>query len=152
MVHSFELALATLPRQTRSMPPIRAEPRLLIIFFHFPQAILDFSQDLDVGLFDRVVNAFYMGSGQEVRLPAYQSKRSPVWLWPGDLTQVLPPRLAKASPGGAYSVPRVPRFMATGAGYFGDCWLDAVQGVFQPLGVWRLLMRCMPAVYWSPDS
>ncbi|KAG8705419.1 Karyopherin transporter [Ceratobasidium sp. 395] len=29
------------------------------------EAILDFSQDLDVGLFDRVVNAFYMGSGQE---------------------------------------------------------------------------------------
>jgi len=28
-------------------------------------AILDFSQDLDVGLFDRVVNAFFMGSGQE---------------------------------------------------------------------------------------
>ncbi|KAG9080628.1 Karyopherin transporter, partial [Ceratobasidium sp. 370] len=30
-----------------------------------PPAILDFSQDLDVGLFDRVVNAFYLGSGQE---------------------------------------------------------------------------------------
>ncbi|KAG8721351.1 Karyopherin transporter [Ceratobasidium sp. 394] len=30
-----------------------------------PPAILDFSKDLDVGLFDRVVNAFYLGSGQE---------------------------------------------------------------------------------------
>lgn len=49
------------------MPPIRAQPRLLIVFFPFHQAILDFSQDLDVGLFDRVVNAFFMGSGQEVR-------------------------------------------------------------------------------------
>lgn len=29
------------------------------------EAILDFSQDLDTGLFDRVVNAFYLGSGQE---------------------------------------------------------------------------------------
>ncbi|KAG9102029.1 Karyopherin transporter [Ceratobasidium sp. UAMH 11750] len=29
------------------------------------EAILDFSKDLDVGLFDRVVNAFYLGSGQE---------------------------------------------------------------------------------------
>ncbi|CEL51670.1 Exportin-1 OS=Schizosaccharomyces pombe (strain 972 / ATCC 24843) GN=xpo1 PE=1 SV=3 [Rhizoctonia solani AG-1 IB] len=29
------------------------------------EAILDFSRDLDIGLFDRVVNAFYLGSGQE---------------------------------------------------------------------------------------
>lgn len=29
------------------------------------EAILDFSHDLDIGLFDRVVNAFYMGAGQE---------------------------------------------------------------------------------------
>ncbi|CAE6504686.1 unnamed protein product [Rhizoctonia solani] len=29
------------------------------------QGILDFSRDLDIGLFDRVVNAFFLGSGQE---------------------------------------------------------------------------------------
>ncbi|QRW27605.1 nuclear export receptor CRM1 [Rhizoctonia solani] len=32
---------------------------------YLPIAILDFSRDLDIGLFDRVVNAFYLGSGQE---------------------------------------------------------------------------------------
>lgn len=30
------------------------------------QAILDFSQDLDVGLLDRIVAAFFAGAGQEV--------------------------------------------------------------------------------------
>ncbi|KAH7341027.1 CRM1 C terminal-domain-containing protein [Rhizoctonia solani] len=29
------------------------------------EGILDFSRDLDIGLFDRVVNAFFMGAGQE---------------------------------------------------------------------------------------
>ncbi|KAL5635442.1 hypothetical protein ACGC1H_004287 [Rhizoctonia solani] len=29
------------------------------------EGILDFSRDLDIGLFDRVVNAFFLGSGQE---------------------------------------------------------------------------------------
>lgn len=30
------------------------------------QAILDFNQDLDLGLLDRVVSAMYTGSGQDV--------------------------------------------------------------------------------------
>eukprot|EP00158_Paraphelidium_tribonemae_P007843 Partr_v1_DN28378_c0_g1_i3_m78616 putative exportin-1 len=32
------------------------------------EAILDFSRDLDVSLFDRVVNALYSGAGQEQKM------------------------------------------------------------------------------------
>lgn len=37
-----------------------------IFTFHFQQGILDFSKDFDVSLVDKVVIAFYSGSGQEV--------------------------------------------------------------------------------------
>jgi hypothetical protein len=42
-----------------------------MIFFlitHYDQGLLDFSREFDVGLMDKVVQAFYTGAGAEVRL------------------------------------------------------------------------------------
>lgn len=69
----------------------------------FIQALLDFSIDIDVTLFDRVVTALYTGQGEEVRT-SFVTKRSPV-----SMTSY---RTASTSTAGLDTVPGKPRFMA----------------------------------------
>lgn len=45
------------------------------------QGILDFSQEFDVALMDRVVMAFYSGAGQEVRDPAMRARSVSHIIW-----------------------------------------------------------------------
>lgn len=68
----------------------------------FIQALLDFSIDMDVTLFDRVVTAFYTGQGEEVC--------GLIMIKIGD--SMFSHGLASTGSAGLDAIPRKPRFVA----------------------------------------
>lgn len=94
---------------------------MVILFFGvyiliLGQALLDFSSDFDVALFDKVVMAFYTSSGAEVCNPTHL---------PSIDTH---PFLATNGSTNSYSIRGKPRFMDKSANHSGKFQLSASKG------------------------
>ena len=45
---------------------VRSQSMISVLITHYSQGLLDFSREFDVGLMDKVVQAFYQGPGPDV--------------------------------------------------------------------------------------